>query len=337
MLSGVSTICFTASYAVALALEISRLLFRSGVRGAVMLGFAGAGLLAQTAFLYYRAVNEVGAPLSSEKDWYLVAAWVLVVVYLSLAVWHPKVPFGLFLLPLTLGLIGAATFLAKDEPLAREPASRIWGALHGISIIHATVAVLVGFVAGLMYLVQARRLKHKRASAGGLRLPSLEWLQWANGRAIVLSVLFLGLGILSGIVLNWINVRNDAQRLAWTDPVVLSTWLMFFWLLAAVILTTVYRPARAGHKVAYLTLASFVFLAIMLAAGLLMDSRHWGRGKAEGGWRKAETTVASGQWLVASQFEIFNPQSPIPNPSSPFRLPPSLFCPLPSALRGHPC
>ena len=57
MLSGVSTICFAASYAVALALEISRLLFRSGVRGAVMLGFAAAGLVAHTAFLYYRAIQ----------------------------------------------------------------------------------------------------------------------------------------------------------------------------------------------------------------------------------------------------------------------------------------
>jgi hypothetical protein len=61
--------------------------------------------------------------------------------------------------------------------------------------------------------------------------------------------------------------------------VVVSTWLMFFWLLAALVLSAVYRPARQGRRVAYLTLASFVFLAIMLAAGLLMQSRHWGRGK----------------------------------------------------------
>ena len=281
MFCGVSTICFTASYAVALALEFSRLLFRSGVRGAIMLGFAAAGLVAHTAFLYYRAINEAGAPLSSERDWYLVAAWVLVVVYLHLAILHPKVPFGLFLLPLALGLIGAATFLAKHEPLAREPASKIWGAIHGISIMLATVSVLVGFVAGLMYLGQVRRLKHKRPSAGGLRLPSLEWLGWANGRAIVVSMLMLGLGVLSGMVLNLINFHDEAERLAWSDPVILSTWLMFFWLLAAVILSAVYRPAREGHKVAYLTLASFVFLAIMLAVGLLMDSRHWGREEAE--------------------------------------------------------
>ena len=115
MLSGVGIICFAASYAIAWVLEISRLLFRSGVRGAIMLGFAAAGLVAHTAFLYYRAVNAAGAPLSSEQDWYLVAAWALVVVYLYLAALHTKVPFGLFLLPLVLGLIGVGTFLAADR------------------------------------------------------------------------------------------------------------------------------------------------------------------------------------------------------------------------------
>ena len=42
-----------------------------------------------------------------------------------------------------------------------------------------------------MYLGQARRLKHKQPPAAGLRLPSLEWLQWANSRAILASVLML--------------------------------------------------------------------------------------------------------------------------------------------------
>ena len=281
MLSGVSTICFAASYAVALALEISRLLFRSGVRRVVMLGFAAAGLVAHTAFLYYRAVDALGkgnSPLSSEKDWYLVAAWGLVAVYLYFALGHPKAPFGLFLLPLALGLIGTATFWANAMPLGREPASRIWGAIHGVSIVLAAVAVLIGMAAGLMYLGQVRHLKHKIVATRGLRLPSLEWLQWTNYRAIVVSVLMLGVGVLSGMILNLINVRNEAVRLAWNDPVVVSTWLMFLWLLAAAVLGAVHRPARRGRQVAYLTIASFIFLLIVLAAGLLMDSRHWGRG-----------------------------------------------------------
>jgi ABC-type uncharacterized transport system permease subunit len=292
MLSGVGIICFASSYAIAWALEISRLLFRSGVRGAIMLGFAAAGLVAHTAFLYYRAIDATGAPLSSERDWFLVAAWALVVVYLFLAAVRPKVPFGLFLLPLALGLIGAAAFWAPTEPLAREPASKIWGAIHGVSIVLAVVSVLVGFMAGLMYLAQSRRLKHKRLPGGRLRLPSLEWLEKANSHAIIASLVMLGVGVLSGMILNLINRSDEAARLRWNDPVVLSTWLMFLWLLGAVLAIAIYRPARQGRKVAYLTVASFVFLIIMLAAGLLMNSRHWGRRSDEIGMMNDEGSQA---------------------------------------------
>ena len=268
-----------------------------------MLGFAAAGLVAHTAFLYYRAVHALhnaAVPLSSERDWYLVAAWGLVVAYLYFAIGHPKAPFGLFLLPLALALIGTATFWANATPLGREPASHIWGAIHGASIGLAAIAILIGFVAGLMYLGQVRHLKHKIVASRGLRLPSLEWLQWTNHRVIVVSALMLGVGVLSGVILNLINVRADSVRLAWNDPVIVSTWLMFLWLLAAALLVAIYRPARQGRQVAYLTVASFVFLVIVLVAGLLSNSRHWGRGeRGEGrGERGRNSRVGIENWTL---------------------------------------
>jgi len=274
MLSGVSVICFAASYSVAFALEVTRLLFRSGIRGALMMGFAGAGLVAHSAFLYYRAVSTAGSPLSSERDWYLMAAWGLAAFYLYLAYYRPKIPFGLFLLPLVLGLIAVAVFLAQPEPYAREPASRAWGLIHGVSILLATISVLVGFVSGVMYFEQARRLKRKPPSTYRLRLPSLEWLQRANGRAIVASLLLLGAGVLSGAILNRIN---QAARVPASDPVVLSTVVMFVWLLLASGIAFLYKPAEAGRKVACLTVLSFVFLVAALAVGLFLDTQHGGK------------------------------------------------------------
>jgi len=360
MLSGVSIICFASSYAVALALEISRLLFRSSVRRLIRLGFAGAGLVAHSAFLYYRAASAVGAPLSSERDWYLVAAWVLVVAYLYLAFYYPNAPFGLFLLPLALALIGTAAFWANLDSLAREPASRIWGAIHGVSIVLAAVSVLLGFAAGLMYLGQVRHLKHKILPTLALRLPSLEWLRRANGRAIVVAVLCLAVGVASGMILNRINIESGAARLPWHDPVVLSTLLLLFWLLAAVVVGALYRPARQGRKVAYLTMVSFVFLALVLAAGLLLHSRHWER-KGEGGGRKAEMgrlVSENWPWQIAKckmqnakwkqralgsdrqtnlpsaicnlKFSIFNLHFACSCPSSPVPRPPAL-------TGGRPC
>jgi len=272
MLSGVGIVCFSTSYAVALAMEVSRLLFRSGVRGIAMLGFAGAGLLAQTAYLYHRFTQSPIHRLSSEHDWYLIAAWILVVVYLYLVYFHPRTAFGLFLLPLVLGLIAIATWFADYE--ARESASRAWGILHGSSLLLGVVAVFFGFMAGLMYFRQAHRLKLKLPPGRGIQLPSLEWLQRANGRAIVVSVLALGVGNVAGMVLN--QTRPAAGRLHWSDPTVLSTQLLFLWLLGTAIAGVLYKPARQGRKVAYLTIASFLFLLITLGVGLLLPTGHGG-------------------------------------------------------------
>ncbi len=56
---------------------------------------------------------------------------------------------------------------------------------------------------------------------------------------------------------------------------------MLAWLVAASLFNAAYRPARHGRKVAYLTIASFGFLALALATLLLVDTGHGGR--ASGG------------------------------------------------------
>jgi ABC-type uncharacterized transport system permease subunit len=149
-------------------------------------------------------------------------------------------------------------------------------------MVAGAVTVIVGFVAGVIYLWQSYRLKHKRPPLAGIRLPSLERLENVNSRAIVLSALLVGIGVLSGFVLNLINHRDaHDEALSWTDPIVWRSAGMFAWLLAAVAFKTLYRPARRGRKVAYLTVASFVFLAIFLAAQLIGTGHDFGGEKAD--------------------------------------------------------
>ncbi len=273
-MSGISITCFAASYTVVLLLELSRLLFRSGIRGAIMLGFAGAGLLAHTIYLAERAVSASGYPLSSEQDWYVVAAWILAALYLYLTAYHRDNAFGVFVLPLVLGLVAAGAWLADPAPFERRPALFIWGVVHGTSLMLATVAILVGFAAGLMYLAQDHRLKKKLPPLRGLRLPSLEWLRKANSRAIGVAMLLLGVGIMAGVILNMIYSRSDGTQLDWTDPVVLATLLMFCWITVSGGVSALYKPAREGRKVAYLTVLSFVFLICLLAIGFFFDTQH---------------------------------------------------------------
>ncbi len=296
MFAGVQIICFASSYAIALALEISRLMFRSAVRGVLLVVVAAAGLTAHYRLpLLPRAFTPAACPLSSSQDWYLLAAWVLAVVYLYLLCFRPRTPCGLVLLPLVLGLIGAAALLADPQPFAREPASKVWGVIHGTSIMLATVAVLLGFAAGVSYLGQRWRLRRKHAPWGTLRLPSLEWLERANSHAILLAVFMLGIGIVSGMILNSIRYAEPAQRLPWSDPVVLGTMGMFAWLLVAAVVGHLHR-----RRVAYLTVASFV--APGDRSGVDAAARHAaqsgggkdGRRKAEGGRQQVATSPLAG-------------------------------------------
>ncbi|MDH3717042.1 MAG: cytochrome c biogenesis protein CcsA [Planctomycetota bacterium] len=270
-MNGITVTCFAASYAVALACEVTRLFFRSGVRGALMLTFAGAGLVAHSLYLAARLTSYGGGPVAGWFEWFLLAAWILAAAYLYLTFYHPRNPFGLFILPLVLGLIALGYVFRFEGAFG---GARLWGLVHGLSLLMGTVVVLIGFVAGLMYLIEANRLKHKRPPAGRFRLPSLEWAEKVNGRTLVFSTILLGIGVLSGLALNAINHSQGAMALPWSDPVVWSSGLLLAWLLAAAAFNFVYRPARRGRKVAYLTLASMIFLLLALGVILLVPSKH---------------------------------------------------------------
>jgi ABC-type uncharacterized transport system permease subunit len=289
MTGGINMLCFTASYALALALELLGLWKRPRWRRLATALVALAGLAAHTWYLAHRAAQAPWAPLSSQHDWYLAAAWFLALAYLGCFLYLPRAPVGLFLLPIALALCGAA-FWSSTEPLATADAPRLWGQLHGVFLMLGTVAVLLGFVAGVMYLVQSYLLKSKRPAPERFRLPSLEWLERMNGRSLAAAAVFIGLGFVTGVLVRL--ARRDGDGFPWTDSVVLSLSGMFSWLVAAEVFRIAYPAARRGRKVAYLTLAGFLFLVVTLLAFLRSDEVHnSGRG-ARGASREAVQTVA---------------------------------------------
>lgn len=276
ILSGINVVCFTASYLVALGLEVTRLFFRLPVRLLIILGFMAAGFFAQTVFLWMRASQALpaGNPLSSWYDWYLVAAWILAAGYVGLLIWRPQTNVGVFVLPLVLILIGTGYAFRDVAPFPRDRALLMWGMAHGMMLLLGTVAVSIGFMAGVMYLVQSWRLKHHVRPQTGLKLPSLEWLQAANKQSLIFSSCFIALGLLAGIVLNAVRSREGAHSVPWNDSVVISSAVLLIWLLVATTFEWLYKPAQQGRKVAYLTVASFLFLSLVMTLLLAGKSEH---------------------------------------------------------------
>src|SRR6476661_3886371 len=96
-MSNVHVFCFLASYAVAFALEWTRLFKLNSLNRLVILLFAGAGLAAHTAYLIARSGQTSLPPLlSSTHDWLLVLAWLGVLLYLFFSFADRDLPIGLF-------------------------------------------------------------------------------------------------------------------------------------------------------------------------------------------------------------------------------------------------
>jgi ABC-type uncharacterized transport system permease subunit len=279
MISGITITCFAASYLVTLVLEVTRLFFRAPVRMAVMIGFAAAGLLAHSMYLWAQAQADMArqiAPLSSWYHWCLIAAWVVVAAYIVLTLFRPQTVTGLFLLPLALALIAVSAVFRQALPFSAHEAYFRWGMIHGLALLLGTATVMLGFVAGVMYLVQSYRLKQKIPSRLTFKLPSLEWLQQINRLSLYVSTCLLAAGLLAGIVLNLIRQASQSAAVPWSDPVVVTSGILLVWLVAASLFELFYKPARQGQKVAYLTVASFIFLGLVLGILRFSPSEHTG-------------------------------------------------------------
>jgi ABC-type transport system involved in cytochrome c biogenesis permease subunit len=268
----VTLFCFAASYTVALCLELWHLYQRLPVQRVLANVFGGAGLLAHTIYL---AVQR--PPLGWQYGLLLALAWILAIFYLYGSVHHARQAWGIFVLPLVLVLVGLATlFGAPTGPEGGRVSGlfsledrKLLSITHATLLILAAVGVCVAFVASLMYLVQAHRLKAKMLPGEGLRLPSLERLETMNRRALTLAFPLLTIGALLGIVL----MGHAAHEIAdWRDPRVLSTVLL--WLVFALLLYLRFGLHLRGRRVALLTLVAFGLLLLTLALP------HMGRGGA---------------------------------------------------------
>ena len=268
-LNKISVTCFAASYLVVFGLEVSRVYFKAKLRPIARIGFAVAGLFAHTVYMLYQGnveISETGIWLSDWQAWSYAAAWVLAAAYFWFSIQKSQSVVGLFVLPLVLLLIGIGIYQGDQNSFTVSEAKSGWNAVHGFSLLLGTVSVGLGFTFGLIYLIQANRLRRKKVQSKLFRLPSLEWLQRYSHRSLIASAVLMGLGFVSGIAINLIQ-RNglEGPAIAWSSPVIWTSAILFVWLLAISLLGSFYKPAQQGRKVAYLVVSSFLFLIFELA------------------------------------------------------------------------
>lgn len=263
LIQGIHHYCIGLSYLFALLLELARLFWPGKGWRAAGLAFGAAGLFAHTAYLLFNRPSPA-VPYGS----LLLLAWVLALFYLYGTVHHAKQAWAVFVLPVVLGLVIASRALLTASPGAAAfdvagwaAGDRFWGAVHGVLILLASVGVSVSFLASVMYLIQARRLRRKVAPGSVLPMLSLERLGTMNRRALNVAFPMLTAGLLVGTLL---LQHTHALGQNWLSVKVLSTaglWLVFLVLLY--LRYAVHVPAR---RLALFSVAAFALLLVALVA-----------------------------------------------------------------------
>src|SRR5262249_32875924 len=186
-----------------------------------------------------------------------------VVFYLGGSLHHGRLAWGVFVLPLVLilvGLGGLGVFFDRppaDAQLFRAEGLFSFQLAHAGLLLLAAIGLCVGFVASLMYLIQARRLRAKAPPTRGLRLLSLEGLETMTRRAVAAAFPLLTVGLVIGAALMF---RGHIE--GWTDPRVLAALVL--WLAFALLAYVRYALRLRGRPVALLTIMTFVLLLTCL-------------------------------------------------------------------------
>jgi ABC-type transport system involved in cytochrome c biogenesis permease subunit len=135
-----------------------------------------------------------------------------------------------------------------------------WLFAHIAMIFTGYAALFLSFAASLLYLLQERRLKSKKASGISLRLPALEVIDEIGYRSLLLGFPFMTLGLVAGTVV----AQATFGRVDLLDPKIFLSLLM--WVVYMVMVFTRWNAGWRGRRAAYLATGAVVAAVIAWSA-----------------------------------------------------------------------
>ncbi|MCX7634827.1 MAG: cytochrome c biogenesis protein, partial [Syntrophales bacterium] len=199
-------------------------------------------------------------PVVTAFDTLSFLAWIVAGAYLFFQLRTKTRVLGAFVSPLCLFLILAASpGIGQFVPL---PASLQGGmvSLHIILTITGEALFVVASLAGLMYLLQDNLLKRRKSNPFIRYLPPLHDLDRINANCLLLGFPFMTLGLIIGSL--WATVT-------WGNPWPLDAkfvWSLTAWFIYAALLHQRLAIGWQGRKVAFYSVAAFLFLVVTFIA-----------------------------------------------------------------------
>jgi cytochrome c-type biogenesis protein CcsB len=229
-----------------------------------------AAVVLHGAAILLRWIEAGYAPLSNGFEAFSFYAWGLSLVYLLIPSLQRHAVLGVFVTPLALISILAASVLPKRiEPLVPVLQSH-WLPIHvGVSF-GAYAMFTLAFVGAVTYLLQLRALRQPGRWLWTRQLPSLETLEHLQRRLAIVGLVLMTGALLSGSL--W---AEKAWGIVWPwEPqqvAALATWIIY-----AAYFYTRHSVGWQDRRGAWLLVGGFVSVMItFVGADLLMPhSRH---------------------------------------------------------------
>jgi HemX protein len=264
-LDGISFVCFGASYLLAFLFEVLALYWPQRINRWLRRILAAGGTTAH--FLY---ISRNALPLQGGHSVLLLVSLILSIYYLSGTFHYPRTAWGLFVLPVILGLVAIARVQPSSlQALALPPdqGQHVWIWLHLILLLLGMVGLSVAFMASLMYLVKWSQLRHKRGLSAAVTVPSLERLETVHHRAVTAAFPLFSSGLALGLLL-----VLQTGRMPWSDPKVVSAALL--WCSFCLLLLVRYLLHVRGRWVALLTVLAFLLMIATVLVPQFLGSSH---------------------------------------------------------------
>jgi ABC-type transport system involved in cytochrome c biogenesis permease subunit len=221
-------------------------------RAAVLLLAAGA-LVHGACFVALHSA-ELPPPLTNLPMAMSFTAWVGALFFLLLLLRAKLAGLVVLVAP----LIFLAVFFAALRLPAAGPAtfsgSGSWPHAHVLLASGGLALLGVAGLAGVLFLIEHRRLKAKQRIPRRLRLPTLEALDRVNVAALALGFPLLTLGVLSGVI--WLS--TESGRLWTASPH--ETWSALAWAVYAVLVGARFGAQQGARQAAVSAVGGFAFL-----------------------------------------------------------------------------
>jgi len=251
------------AYTAGVCLAALGLVYRWRAAGAgASLAFVAAWASHLTAVVAFGA-RHGRVPLTNAAEYLLTLGLVVMTLHLALWLfWH--IDAATLILPPAAGLaaLGARALLPVASAVA-PPGAPGWFLIHVTLSTFGMAALIVTLAMSLIYLVQDRRLKSRRALALLDRLPALDRCDQVGFQTLVAGFTLLTLGIGTGVV---VNLTRHGRP--WM-PEAKQIFPLLAWAVLAVVLVARRRLGFRGRRAAYVTIAA-VALGLLTAVGMTL-------------------------------------------------------------------